>query len=262
MLVLAGAMLVHAQDAGPQSDASTAKELTVDREDTTIVVRQQADNATGARFILRNPNCEEDDFTSIFYAPPPGENRTVLDGNTVLYSRLVVVREPKEGEGNGNQSLDLRDAEVTFNRPGCIDTMEPAPNPRVELRQGRTTIVGSRFLLDQDTDLGSMEGPVALERVAEGDSPALSATADALELDIGTEITTLLGNVEITSEDRVSQADRLELREDEGVAILSGNPARTRVGEDVVEGRTLRYYLDTNDVVVVGSVRGSFDLPE
>lgn len=246
-----------------QDDASaTEKRLTVEREDTTIVVTQEAESATGARFLLRNPNCAEDAFTSIFYAPPPGENRTVLDGDTTLYSRLVIVQEPREGEGADRQTLDLRDADVTFNRPGCIETSEPVEEPRVELRQGRTTVIGSRFFLDEGADLGTMDGPVTLDRSAEGDSPALSATADSLELDIDTEVTTLVGNVEIASEDRVSQAQRVELREDEGLAILTGDPARTQQGDDVVEGATLTYYLDTNDVVVTGNVKGSFELPE
>jgi lipopolysaccharide export system protein LptA len=263
LCLLATPAFVAAQGVGGQdSPSTTAKRLTVERDDTTIVVTQQADNVTGARFLLRNPNCDDENYTSIFYAPSPGENRTVVAGDTTLFSRLVIVREPRDGEDAGSQSLDLIDADVTFNRPGCIETMEPVENPRVELRQGRTTIAGSRFTLDQDTELGTMEGPVALERAAEGDSPALSATADGLELDVETEITTLVGNVEVRSEDRISEAARLELREREGIAILSGSPARTRVGADVIEGETLRYYLDTNDVVVIGNVKGTFDLPE
>lgn len=243
----------------------SAKRLTVDRGETTITVTQQAESATGARFLLQNPNCAEGMHTSIFYAPPPGENVTVLDGDTTLRSRLVIVEEPRqaaEDDADDRQTLALRDADVTFSRPGCIEAETPTANPRVELVQGRTTALGSSFFLDRNTDLGTMEGPIALERAAEGDSPALSASADALELDIDTEFATLTGNVEVRSEDRVSSASRLELRESEGVAILSGNPARTQQGDDVIEGETLLYYLDTNDVIVIGSVKGAFDLPD
>ena len=257
-LALAASSAACAQDGAVE----TEKRLTVEREDTTIVVTQEAQSATGARFLLRNPNCAEDAFTSIFYAPPPGENRTVLDGDTTLLSRLVIVAEPREDGGAGRQTLELRDEDVVFSRPGCIESLEPVEDPRVELRQGRTVVTGSRFFLDQDTDLGTMDGPVALERSAEGASPALSATADALELDIDTEATTLVGNVSIESEERVSEASRVELREAEGLAVLTGSPARTRQGDDAIEGSTLLYYLDTNDVVVVGGVKGSFELPE
>ena len=257
-LLLAATSAASAQDG----DAGNEKRLTVEREDTTVVVVQEAQSATGARFLLRNRNCAEDVFTSLFYAPPPGENRTVLDGDTTLISRLVIVEEPRENGGAGQQTLELRDVDVVFSRAGCIESTEPVDDPRVELRQGRTVVTGSRFFLDQGTDLGTMDGPVALERAAEGASPALSATADALELDVDTEVTTLVGNVSIESEERVSEASRVELREAEGLAVLTGSPARTRQGEDAIEGSTLLYYLDTNDVVVVGGVKGSFELPE
>ena len=257
-VVAAVGFAAWAQDG---ADAA-AKRLTIERESATIVITQVAESATGARFILRNPNCAEDAFTSIFYAPPPGVNRTVIDGDTVLTSRLVVVREPREEGGADQQTLELLDADVTFNRPGCIETTEPIAEPTVLLEQGRTTIRGARFFLDQETDLATMDGPVQVDRSAAGDSPALTATSQSLELDIDSEVTTLVGNVEIRSEDRVSQADRMELREDEGLAILTGTPARTRQGDDVVEGSVLTYYLDTNDVIVEGNVKGTIEVPE
>ena len=257
-LAVAVGVAAWAQDG---ADAA-AKRLTIDRDSATIVITQEAESATGARFILQNPNCAEDAFTSIFYAPPPGVNRTVIDGDTVLTSRLAVVREPREEGDADEQTLELLDADVTFNRPGCIEATQPVEDPSVLLEQGRTTIRGTRFFLDEETDLATMDGPVRVDRSAEDDSPALSATAASLELDIETEVTTLVGDVEIRSEDRVSQAERMELREDEGLAILTGSPARTQQGEDVVEGSVLTYYLDTNDVIVEGSVRGTIQVPD
>lgn len=259
--LLGAAIVGFAAWAQDGADPS-AKRLTIERESATIVITQVAESATGARFILRNPNCAEDAFTSIFYAPGPGTNRTVIDGDTTLTSRLVVVREPREEGGADQQTLELLDADVTFNRPGCIESTEPVDDPSVVLEQGRTSIVGTRFFLDQETDLGTMEGPVQVDRAAEGDSPALEASASSLELDIDTEVSTLIGDVEIRSEDRVSQADRMELREEEGIAILTGTPARTQQDEDVVEGSVLTYYLNTNDVIVEGSVRGTIEVPE
>ena len=261
--VAAFAILIVGWVAWAQDDADpAAKRLTIERESATIVITQVAESATGARFLLRNPNCADDVFTSIFYAPPPGVNRTVIDGDTILTSRLVVVREPREEGGADQQTLELLDADVTFNRPGCIETTETLDDPSVQLEQGRTTMEGTRFFLDQGTDLATMDGPVRVERQAEGDSPALAATASSLELDIETEIITLVGAVEIRSEDRVSVADRMELREQEGVAILTGAPARTQQGEDVVEGSVLTYYLDTNDVIVEGNVKGTIELQD
>ena len=44
--------------------------------------------------------------------------------------------------------------------------------------------------------------------------------------------------------------------------MSTGSPARSVKGNDVLEGSTLLYYLDSDDVVVIGNVSGEleFDL--
>jgi lipopolysaccharide export system protein LptA len=93
-----------------------------------------------------------------------------------------------------------------------------------------------------------------------GDSEGLAATAAALEYDLDTERSTLTGGVRVVAGDRVSEAETLELDEEAGLATLTGNPARSQKGEDRIEGDTLLYYLDSNDVVVIGAVKGTLEV--
>lgn len=252
--------------------------VTVDRGDRTIVVEQRTAGAEGARTVLANRNCEAGFLTNVFAGPVPGYVVTRID-ETELVSQLAIVRvprpdaspspdrdevssaDPSAREASGDdETLELLGGRATFDRPGCIEAIDPEGALPVELRQGRTTITGARFFLDRGTDVATMDGPIALERRAEGDAPALTATADALEFDVAAERSTLTGAVTITSGERVSSADRLELDEAAGVAVLTGSPAVSRRGADEVRGDVLRYDLETDDVVVVGRVSASFDV--
>jgi len=159
-----------------------------------------------------------------------------------------------------NQTLELYDGTVTLDRPGCIDTQQRAKKPSVTLVQGRTTVKGTRFFLGRGSDTGTMDGPIELVRAAAGDSPALTATADSMQFDTQTRHATLLGDVKVTSQDRVTTADSLALDEAAGVALLAGSPAKSTKGKDVLEGSRLRYYLNNNDVVVLGKVHGDLEV--
>jgi len=269
--------------------------VTVERGDRTIVVEQRTTGAEGARTVLANRNCEEGVLTNLFFGPVPGYVLTRFDA-TELTSQLAIVRVPRaaaEDDPNATPSDDAAPSEAadaadspdgpppagdgapsagddetvellggiaTFDRPGCLESVDPEGGRPVELLQGRTTVQGVRFFLDRGTDVATMDGPIALTRRAEGDGPALEATADALEFDVSDERATLTGAVTITSGDRVSTADRLELDEEAGVALLAGSPAISRRGSDEVRGDVLRYDLETDDVVVVGNVTATFEV--
>ncbi|MEJ2292405.1 MAG: LptA/OstA family protein [Deinococcales bacterium] len=164
---------------------------------------------------------------------------------------------PAPGE---EQTLELYDGTVTLSRPGCIESEKRSQEPSVTLVQGRTTVKGTRFFLDQGSDTGTMDGPIQLDRAARGDSPALTASADRMLFDTQSRQATLLGNVKVTSQDRVTTADSLQLDEAAGVAVLAGKPARSTKGQDVLQGDRLRYYLNNNDVVVLGAVKGDLEV--
>jgi lipopolysaccharide export system protein LptA len=161
-----------------------------------------------------------------------------------------------------DETVELYGGRVTFDRPGCIAEVDAEDALPVELRQGRTTVLGGRFFLDRGTDVATMDGPVSLTRApAEGDArPPLEATADQMTFDVERERATLIGSVVVTSGERVSEADRLELDEAAGVALLTGSPAVSRRGPDEVRGNTLRYDLETDEVVAIGAVSATFEV--
>ena len=242
--------------------------VTIERSDRTIVVEQRTTGAEGARTVLANRNCEEGVLTNLFFGPVPGYVVTRFDA-TELTSQLAIVRVPQRAAGEADppdevasdeETVELLGGAATFDRPGCLEAVDPAGARPVELLQGRTTVRGARFFLDRGSDVATMDGPIALTRRAEGDGPALEAASDSLEFDVSDERATLTGSVTITSGDRVSTADRLELDEEAGVALLAGNPAISRRGSDEVRGDVLRYDLETDDVVVVGNVSATFEV--
>ena len=168
-----------------------------------------------------------------------------------------------DAEASGDEeTVELYGGRVTFDRPGCIAEVDAEDARPVELRQGRTTVLAGRFFLDRGTDVATMDGPVALTRApAEGDDrPPLEATADEMTFDVERERATLIGAVVVTSGERVSEADRLELDEAAGVALLTGSPAVSRRGADEVRGNALRYDLETDEVVAIGAVSATFEV--
>lgn len=260
--------------------AQTATRLLLERSDATILIVNAGRADEGARSILALGGCLDDPSleSNLFYAPGGGVSARIQqdDGEpaTVEAPLIIVVRpdgpppdEERSADGGvdggapaDQETIEALDATATFGRPPCLDTVETADPPRITLTQGRTTAVGGRFFLDRGADVGTMDGPVTLRREASGDGQPVDADADALAFDLAAGRSILTGNVEVRSGDRVSSADRLELDEEAGVAILSGTPAVSREGSDEVRGARLIYDLETNDVVAEGGVEATFEI--
>ncbi|MCA9839973.1 MAG: hypothetical protein KC422_23895 [Trueperaceae bacterium] len=254
--VIAGAALLVAALVFAQT--SNLPTVSIKRDDTDIVITNR-DPSAEARSPLRNPNCKEGIRMSIFYGPNPEFVETITE-ETTLTSAIVIVESPDETSESNKDTLELFGGTLSFNRPRCPETIERSEEASVTLEQGRTTAKGVRFFLDQGTNIGTMDGPVNLVRAAEGDSPGLTADADSLEFDVDTDISTLSGNVTVNSEDRISTAEELEYDEKNGVAIMKGNPAKSTKGTDFVQGNLIKYYLNTNDVVVIGKISGEIEI--
>lgn len=240
--------------------AQTSTTFTITRDDTQLVVTNLGLAADGARTIGNNANCAEGQRTTIVYGPTADSVETRVE-DAVLTSRLAVITTPTGAqEGSGEETLELTGETVTFSRPGCLEERTAPAGPSVRLAQGKTTVVGTRFYLDRETDLGEMSGPISLERVAEAGGAPLRATADAMEFAVGEQRATLTGAVKVTSDDRTTTGERLELDEAAGTAVLTGNPARSVKGSDELSGNRLLYYLDSDDVVVLGNVSGTLEV--
>lgn len=237
--------------------------LTVEREDATLVITNRGLSTAGARNLFNRRGCEEETLSTVLYGPP-NEVEMVIDGDTILRSSMVTISEP-EGEQDqvsaDQQTIEMVDGQAMFtDRPACLASFREAEVPLVRLEQGRTTISATRFFLDREVDVAQLDGPIELERSPEGDSASLQATSESLAYDLKTDLSTLTGNVRVVSGDRISEAETLELDEEAGLATLTGTPARSVQGEDEIMGDTLLYYLDSNDVVVLGRVQGTLEV--
>ena len=246
--------------------------MTIDRKDRTILVSLFAPSEEGGEFRLNVPECEKDIRFSTIYAPKPYLVETKVN-EAIITSQIALSRRPPNVEneageiierGADKQKLELVGGTLKVNQETlCPEDIERTETADVTLKEGRTTVLGANFLYDNSTGIGKMKGPITLDRVAEGDSPALNATSDSLETNVDEDKTYLTGNVKVTSEDRVSEAATLEYNEEEGQAILRGTeetPAKSTKGNDVLQGDVIIYFLDTNDVVVQGNLQGDIEV--
>lgn len=256
MLLLAALIASSGLTTPASAQSGTATRVTVERGERTITVVQRALASDGARTILNNPNCEPEVRTNLFVGPPPGFVETTIEASR-LTSSIAIVRVP---DGDEDETIELLPGRASIDRPGCLEAIDDEDAEPVVLEQGRTRVTGSRFWLEQDTDVARMDGPVALARRSEDGAVTLEASADELLLDVSTEVATLAGGVVVTSDERVSRADRLELDEAAGVALLTGDPAVSVRGQEELRGRELRYDLETDDVVAVGAVGARFEI--
>jgi lipopolysaccharide export system protein LptA len=258
-------------------DESLLPTIEIKRKDRSIRVVNYAPDEEGGQSRLNIQSCQESDEelrTSTFYAPTPSFIRTYVNEAVLTSSIAFSLRPPnvrnEAGEiiedGGEKAKLELVGGTLKINEDTlCPEEIERTETADVTLKEGRTTALGANFLYDNNTGIGNMKGPITLDRVAEGDSPALNATSDTMEVNVDDDKTFLEGNVKVNSEDRVSEATTLEYNEEDGIAILRGDrakniPAKSTKGSDVLQGYTIIYYLDTNDVVVQGDVQGDIEV--
>lgn len=234
--------------------------VSIKRDNTNIVITNLAPRSEGARTLPRNPNCKEGFDTGIFYGPVEGFVET-LSQEAKLISTVVITEKPSgSNDSEEAERVELFNADVTFNRPGCPEEITRNPDTNITLEQGRTTVTGKSMVLEPKENVGNMKGPVLLNRASAGDSPALEASSEELDFDFDTDTSVLKGNVTVSSEDRSSQADELEYDEANAIAIMRGSPAISTDSEGSVQGDIIIYYLDTNDVVVKGSLAGEINV--
>ena len=239
--------------------------LTIQREgDDPIQIIQNAADAEGAQFILGNPNCKDEVRVSTFLAPAPGFVEMFINDMRITSTVALVDKPNVEGGGSGtpteNETIEMFGGSLELNDTRCPENVQRSTAADVTIEQGRSTTKGTLLNYDNATGEGDLTGPVALERTAEGDSPALSVSAtDGLTINADENVSTFRGGVQTTSGGRSSSADTLEYNEEAGIAILRGSPARSQEGDDVVEGSLIEYDINSNDVVVKEKVRGTFE---
>jgi lipopolysaccharide export system protein LptA len=258
-------------DNAAEVDESLLPTITIKRKDRTIRVVNYAPDEAGGASKLNIKSCDPDDEelrTTTFYAPGDYLVKTYVN-DTLITSHIAFSKRPpnkrdEEGnvieEGGEKTKLELYGGTLNLNDIFCPVDIKPSNEVDVKIIQGRTTIDGTKFTYDNNKGLGDLDGPVTLDRIAEGESPALKANSDKLEFNVDTDQKILTGNVKIESEDRVSEAERLEYDEENSIAVLYGNPAKSTKGEDTLEGNIIIYYLDKNDVVIKGNIQGTVNV--
>ena len=238
--------------------AQRGAELSIDRDDQTIVIKQadEATSDTGARFIPpRAKDCEDGLRLGSFYAPGDYRVSTTIN-DTLLLSNIVLVKIPDETENEEKLELLGGSAEFTEQRCPQVDASSEA---LVRLIEGTTDILGSKFNYDNVDGISRLAGPVTLTRDSEEQKDSLSATAGSLFFDTNEDVKVLEDGVTLEAGGRSSTAETVEWNEQAGIAILRGNPARSTLGSDVVSGDEIKYFLDSNEVEVLGAIEATFD---
>lgn len=264
-----------ASDEASSEDLPIAKRsMKISRKDREIKVTNNAPDERGGEFRLNIPECEKETRLSTIYAPE-GYIIETLVNDAIILSQVALSRRPpnvedENGEiierGADKERLELFGGTLEVNKETlCPEDIKKSDQPDVTLKEGRTTVTGINFVYSNANGIGDMKGPITLDRVAEGDSPALNATSDTMQVNVDDDKTFLEGNVKVTSEDRVSEATSLEYNEERGIAILRGDPkkdlpAKSTKGSDVTQGDVIIYYLDTNDVLVEGNVQADIEV--
>lgn len=263
-LLLALLLLTAASDLAVPFDLDSAAEplgsFRLTRNDRIIEVQQFAPQAEGGQFRTNVPDCEPDLRLSTVFAPSPYAVVTRIADTSIVSQVVLARRPPREEGGEDRQTLEMFGGTLEMSENFCPQNVERSGQPDVFIVQGRTTVSGTDLLYDNATGLANLSGPVDLQRTGEDGQPPITATSQRLVFNVDTDLSTLEGDVEVISDKRTSHADTLELNEAEGVAVLHGNPARSTEGANVLEGSTLLYFLDSDDVVVVGGVTGTLEL--
>lgn len=246
----------------PPADEDALGSFQLKHDARSLVVSQYAPQAEGGQFRTNVPGCEEEVRLSTVYGPEPYAVVTRVGEDTEIISRVVLARRPAGGDGDGpaHDTLTMFDGSLTVDDSYCPADVEESGQALVFIVQGRTVASGTRLVYDNGTGLAELDGPVRLLRTAEGDSPEITANAASLTFDVETDLSTLSGDVAVSSGERISHADVLVLDEAAGLAQLTGDPARSVEGNNTIRGSELLYYLDADEVVVTGGVGGTLDL--
>ncbi|MBB6099295.1 hypothetical protein HNR42_002733 [Deinobacterium chartae] len=203
----------------------------------------------------------------VYFDTSPTQVRVTVDKNVITAPMAIAIKQP-DGDGN----LEMGEGTARYLEPeevkeGATDPLERCEvfarlekkQDIVKVVQGKTNLSGSYLTYSEDSGLAKIEGPITFAREQKDDR--LNGTSDAIVVDVENERTTLTGNVTLKSKDRTSTAAEVEYDDTRNIAILRGtpeNPARSQSGKDVLRAISIRYNLETNDVVASNPVGSTF----
>ncbi len=189
----------------------------------------------------------------LLFDPEPYRVEVTFGTRTVAYAHIALVERVKEER----ETLVLADGTVTYLEAEDAFEVAFTPTPQaVEVRQGESVVFGTRLDYDNATGLAVIAGPV---RFARAGDPPINGTAQSMTYSVDDETLTLKGEVQLVQGERTTRAAQAVVREDEGLAFLYGDPVASEGPDGQVEGRMVRYHLESGELVVLEGVTGTFE---
>lgn len=188
----------------------------------------------------------------LIYDPKPYRTEVHFGKNAAAYGHVAQVERVK----GLRERVVLGDGKVTYQEQ--LDRYEVRftdSDKAVEVVQGKSKAWGRRLDYDNETGEARVSGPIQLER--SGEEP-LSGTAETLVYNLDEDTLTLAGKVVLTQGERTTLADSAYVVESDGYAYLYGDPVVSRGADGEVRGKTVRYQLDTGELLVLEGVEAVF----
>jgi lipopolysaccharide export system protein LptA len=229
-----------------------------ERGNNVVVAKKYGPDDLGALLICQPEESDPKQVTRSFFADvKPYFVHVFIDKNII---RAPLITATKESRGDG-QLTAVNGSATILNPETCEIELKPDPKPNtVFVEQGKTKLSGSSLIYSQESGIGVIAGPITFERPQAGGN-TLRGSSEKITVDVDNEKTFLEGNVKLESKCRSSIAERVEYDDRENLAILYGNPAISKRldGSDEIKAERLEYNLETNDVILEGSITGVFD---
>ncbi|MCL6525749.1 MAG: hypothetical protein K6T57_02590 [Thermaceae bacterium] len=183
----------------------------------------------------------------VFNDPAPFRVNVRFGKDAQAFGALALVEKIKDG----GETVQLDGGSASYNEAEDRLEIQPKAAPKaVEVRQGKSTVYGSRLEYDNDTGEASILGPNEISR--SGDKP-LKGQSQRMVYNVDDETLRMFGEIKLEQNGRTTLASSALVREKDGVAYLFGSDKDPVVSTDkngTAKGRRIRYNLDTGDVVV------------
>jgi len=241
LLLLLAALALAAESYRPTA--------TLVYEGEEVVVVKTSPDELGLAWIEER----EEGVLFVFFDPEPYRVQARLGKGAEASAHLALVDQPDEGAGE--VLLSAGSARYLEDEDRVDYQLEDDPQG-VEVRKGKLVARGRRLVYDNQTGQATLAGPVSFERG--GESP-LSGSAAGLVYRLKDRTLRLEGELVLRQDGRVTRASAGLVDEEAGYAYLVGDPVVSEKEGERIEGRRLRYHLESGEIWVVEGVRGRID---
>lgn len=238
-----------------------------EKEKLITIIRTGISDDSGI-FSICLPNGDEKDETTLFVTSEEGAGGIVVKiDETVINGPLAVVEQYEGGDGKinltaGNASnLDSVPEGSKDRLSLCgVKVVREVKDKSILINQGKTKLSGSK--LDYTSETGKIEISGPIDFLRSGEKPS-NGKSDSISIDVDNETTTLIGNVSIIQGNRITKAPKVIYDDSNSTAIFYGDGSNKAESvesslDDRISANTIKYYLDSGEVVVSGNISGQF----